>query len=62
MQRKRYLLYLVLVPIFLCVVTGTQAGIYDLNIIDVPKAYTGYRGDLHFDFTVYDDAPADTGT
>jgi hypothetical protein len=55
MRGKKYLLSMVLFSIFLCAATGLNAGIYDLNIIDTPKAYTGYRGDLHFDFTVYDD-------
>ncbi len=55
MRRKRYNLTWVLIPIFLCVAMGINAGVYDLDIIDTPKAYTGYRGDLHFDFTVYDD-------
>jgi len=32
-----------------------SAGMYDIDIIDSPKAYTGYRGDLHFNFTVYDE-------
>ncbi len=55
MRGKKYLLSLVLFSIILCAATGLHAGIYDLNIIDTPKAYTGYRGDLHFDFNVYDD-------
>ncbi len=29
-------------------------GAYDLNIIDTPKAYTPYRGDMQFRFSVYD--------
>ncbi len=31
-----------------------EAGSFDLNIIDVPKAYTPYRGDMNFGFSVYD--------
>jgi hypothetical protein len=30
------------------------AGPYDLNLIDTPKAYNAYKGDLHFDFSMYD--------
>jgi hypothetical protein len=46
---------LLCIPIFLCAAAAVSAGVYDTDIIDAPKAYTGYRGDLHFDFTVYDD-------
>lgn len=31
-----------------------EAGSFDLNIIDIPKAYTPYRGDMNFGFSVYD--------
>lgn len=55
MRRQCYKLVLVLIPLCFFVAAGVNAGIYDLDIIDTPKAYTGYRGDLHFDFTVYDD-------
>jgi hypothetical protein len=44
--------------IFLLIVAGAvlpaSAGQYDLNLIDTPKAYTSYRGEIHFDFTMYD--------
>ncbi|KPJ89122.1 MAG: hypothetical protein AMS17_03215 [Spirochaetes bacterium DG_61] len=30
------------------------AGPYDHNLIDTPKAYTSYKGDLRFDFSMYD--------
>ena len=30
------------------------AGQYDLNLIDTPKTYTSYKGEVHFDFTMYD--------
>jgi hypothetical protein len=30
------------------------AGQYDLNLIDTPKTYTSYKGEIHFDFTMYD--------
>ncbi len=26
----------------------------DFNVIDTPKTYMSYRGDMHFDFTMYD--------
>jgi hypothetical protein len=30
------------------------AGHEDLNLIDTPKTYTSYKGEIHFDFTMYD--------
>jgi len=30
------------------------SGQYDLNLIDTPKTYTSYKGEVHFDFTMYD--------
>jgi len=30
------------------------AGPFDLNVIDTPKAYIPYRGDLNFEFSMYD--------
>ena len=52
MYWKKSLFCLILVfPLLLGV--SLHAGMYDVDIIDTPKAYTGYRSDLHFDFTVY---------
>ena len=49
-------IFILLTFIFACFAsTSLSAGMYDTDIIDVPKAYTGYRGDLYFNFTVYDD-------
>ncbi|KPJ86244.1 MAG: hypothetical protein AMS17_13355 [Spirochaetes bacterium DG_61] len=53
MHRKKLLLILVFV-LLVFVSLPLFAGMYDVDIIDTPKAYTGYRGDLHFNFTVYD--------
>ncbi len=55
MRGKKILFSLILFFVLFYVTVSLHAGIYDLNIIDTPKAYTGYHGDLHFDFTVYDD-------
>jgi len=30
------------------------SGPYDLNVIDTPKTYISYKGDLQFDFSMYD--------
>jgi hypothetical protein len=39
-----------------CFAAGANsfAGQYDLNLIDTPKTYTSYKGEIHFDFTMYD--------
>jgi hypothetical protein len=42
------LLFSVMVPLSL------YSGAYDLNVIDTPKTYTSYKGDLRFDFSMYD--------
>jgi hypothetical protein len=54
MRGKNIFIGLVFITVTL-VSMPLAAGMYDLDIIDTPKAYTGYRGDLHFNFTVYDE-------
>jgi hypothetical protein len=54
MRGKSILIGLVFITATL-VCMPLYAGMYDIDIIDTPKAYTGYRGDLNFNFTVYDD-------
>jgi hypothetical protein len=45
-----------LVIILGCVVPHVIfSGPFDLSVIDTPKAYTSYKGDLRLDFTVYED-------
>lgn len=41
------LIFLLSFPLF--------AGQNDYNIIDTPKAYTSYKGDMRFEFSMYDD-------
>jgi hypothetical protein len=43
-----------LLILFLFLPAGLFAGSLDHNIIDTPKAYVPYRGDLSFGFSVYD--------
>ena len=49
-----YLLLILVVILFPLSYTIVDAGENDLNLIDVPKTYTSYKGDMHFDFTMYD--------
>jgi len=50
MQKKfcLFILSFLIIPVFL------YSSEFDLNIIDTPKAYTSYKGDLRFDFFMYD--------
>jgi hypothetical protein len=40
--------------LFIAAAAPVFAGQYDLNIIDTPKTFTSYKGEIHFDFTMYD--------
>lgn len=52
---KKSTVLLVGIFLFMIFVPHTLfSGPYDLNVIDTPKAYTSYRGDLRFEFTMYD--------
>jgi hypothetical protein len=44
----------VLLGLLILVPFAAFPGVYDLNVIDTPKAYTPFRGDLRFEFSVYD--------
>ncbi|MFW6181418.1 MAG: hypothetical protein ACOC8N_06685 [Spirochaetota bacterium] len=48
---KRTFLLMLLFAAFPAACLG---GAYDLDIIDTPKAYTPFRGDMHFRFSIYD--------
>jgi hypothetical protein len=54
MYKKKFFLALIL---GLCVITvpGVMlAGPFSLNVIDTPTTFISYKGDLQFDFTMYD--------
>jgi hypothetical protein len=40
--------------IFLAGAIPLFGGAYDLNIIDTPKTYASYKGEIRFDFCIYD--------
>lgn len=55
MLRKKRLIPLSFLILFCTVAPfSLYAGPYDLNLIDTPKTYTSYKGDMRFDFTMYD--------
>jgi hypothetical protein len=55
MCRIKFLLFIIPLLLFSFIVPGHLfAGPYDLNVIDTPKTYTSYKGDLRFDFSMYD--------
>ncbi len=53
MHRIKRLLLISLVLSLFIIPSYLFAGVYDLNIIDTPKAYASYKGDLQFEFSVY---------
>lgn len=55
MHRKKYIYGLCVLSLFFIMVPrALLSGPYDLNLIDTPKTYTSYKGDLRFDFSMYD--------
>lgn len=55
MHGRRFFNFFILFSLlFTAVPLFSLAGPYDLNVIDTPKTYTSYKGELHFDFTMYD--------
>jgi len=52
MVKKR--VFILLFFMVLCVHTVLHPGSFDLNVIDTPKAYTPFRGDMQFSFSIYD--------
>ncbi|UCB46977.1 MAG: hypothetical protein JSV25_06045 [Spirochaetota bacterium] len=54
MHKKRFIV-IVFLAIILCMVPVTLlSGPYSLNVIDTPTTFISYKGDLNFDFTMYD--------
>jgi len=53
-KRSGLLMKLFIILSFMFVPIFIYSGQFDLNIIDTPKAYTSYKGDLKFDFFMYD--------
>jgi len=55
MYGRRLFYFFILFSLLFTTIPGViWAGPYDLNLIDTPKTYTSYKGELHFDFTMYD--------
>ena len=55
MSHKKILMCLFLLYIVFFMFPGFLfSGPYDLNVIDTPKTYISYKGDLQFDFSMYD--------
>jgi len=56
MPIKRWKSRLFFLMIFLCLLAPAigWSGQNDFNVIDTPKTYTSYRGDMRFNFSMYD--------
>jgi len=54
LKRKLFIFFMMFILLIPLVYQNIEAGENDLNLIDVPKTYTSYRGDMHFGFTMYD--------
>jgi len=52
--RKISIVLILIIMLFPQLYSIVNAGENDLNLIDIPKTYTSYRGDMHFGFTMYD--------
>ncbi len=53
-RKSRRIKISVVAAVFLFVSFIALSGENDFNVIDTPKTYMSYRGDMHFDFTMYD--------
>ena len=55
MGLKKWVICILFILIFSALVPlSLHPGAYDLNVIDTPKTHTSYKGDLMFDFSMYD--------
>lgn len=54
MMNPRGLLPFILILFFIMIPPFLIAGSQDLNVIDTPKTFTSYKGDLRFEFSMYD--------
>ena len=50
-KKKHFLIFIFI--IFIAVPFSLYPGAFDLNVIDTPKAYTSYKGDMQFEFSIY---------